>query len=358
MGAPQQAYFLIDAKFRGSNDVEQIVNPAKAQADLATLKARFYLDDVIAFKAVWGGVEYHGFWGTVLPSGFNYNHHKTSRLLEINGPKPGQILRTLNDAGLNTLGDTSGINPTADQSLLEVTTGNINFLSGFYVTTNSFGVKFRIGLGAWQTVLGTGNLPAEASATQNFELNGAQANQSIEVYAFISNDEGEYVSDTKSILVLAQDLQIQFSSSMPCGGSVATYYISEDLAIGTTIFNEATLQFATAGYYTYGNNTYHQESIGGVIEITSLGSCTVPATRTSFSYYKYDATTSSTACSFPGLETEKFMFWQLVAGVKRFYTTTGGTTLMADGFYAYEVGVDTFSTIELIDGFDNGSTTC
>ena len=196
MSAPAQAYFLIDAKFRGSNDVEQIVNPAKAQADIATLKARFYLDDVIAFKAVWAGVEYHGFWGTVLPSGFNYDHHKTSRMLEINGPKQGQILRTFNDAGLNSSGDATVA--TVVTNWANYIKLNLVFKSAFYFNSSEFGIEYkRVADSVWiKQVLSTAVLLKNTSQAITYIVqNDYNLSDQILIRPYIINPEKNYQFD-------------------------------------------------------------------------------------------------------------------------------------------------------------------
>lgn len=117
-------YFPIDTTFTGTNGVTMIINPARTWdfgtgiTDLSALKAKilelFHLDELLIFTANYGGITYHGFWGLVIPGGFNANMRKAERLIEVNIPNSTATRVILNDAGLNTYGFASGLTLLSD----------------------------------------------------------------------------------------------------------------------------------------------------------------------------------------------------------------------------------------------------
>jgi hypothetical protein len=284
MAAPAQAYFLIDYKFRGSNGVEMTVNPAKAQADIATLKARFYLDEVIGFKANYGGVEYHGFWGMVLPSGFNYNHHKTSRMLEINGPKPGQILRTFNDAGLNTMGNCN--TPSLTTATIGEILLSVDLLTAFYCAATSYGLVYKINGGSPITVetftaIAQNTFSAKSLLISNDSI---KAGDTILVTSFITNDEGVYASTgSASFTATPKTAVMKFnntyaSSAYSSGSNVTIYFATVNIGINTLFYtNLAMTTLPSQGYYVLGEIWYEVRpatiNSEGVMKVVATGAC-------------------------------------------------------------------------------------
>ena len=288
MSAPASAYLLIDFKFRGSNGVLQIVNPAKAQADLATLKARFYLDDIIGFKAVYAGVEYHGFWGVVLPSGYNYDHHKPSRLLEINSPQTGKILRTLNDAGLNTLGDASTPIMSSDLSVGKIRISNMILKSAYYLISAYNGIKVSVNGGAEGVFSFDIYLNLNTSISNSFEVvlpeNYYKSGDFISIRGYIINDEGTYLSNITSFTASLRSLTSKYSSSYAStaknSGATVTIYLTtgRDPYIGDIIYSDNIMSTRVDNGYYYFNMKWYRfgppagETATGTNEtVTSIG---------------------------------------------------------------------------------------
>jgi hypothetical protein len=356
MSAPSTAYFPINFKFRGSNNVEMTVNPAKAQADLATLKARFYLDDVICFQANVGGVLYHGFWGVVLPSGFNYNHHKTTRLLEINGPKPGQLLRTFNDAGLNTLGDAATPIIT-DFKVGKIKIDNQVFKSAFYISSGNYGIKYNKGAG-WVEVLVNTSLAANTSNTVNInhETDALEQGDNVLVLAFITNTEGVYESPTFNYTALANDVMMGNGAygSSACSSVPSLFYLKRStISIGSTIYtNSACTTPAANGYYSFGGKFYKQitadgnpASVFNVPTVTLIRDCgdwetTDPAyvpPSTKYDYYGYDNFAAPIACSNASSGPLNSLYYP--SGTNpTYYTNPQLTNVAPNGWYSDSIG--------------------
>lgn len=191
MAAPQTAYLRVDASFRGTNNLTMVVNPAKATDDLATLKDRFYLDDVIGFKAVYQGVEYHGFWGTCIRGGTNEAMHRGNRHLDIFTNRPGMAMRTFNDAGLNTLGFAviTGIRTIfANRSKLYV-----NYKSSWYSFSNAMNIQYSVNNGPFAEGYDDSTLPQRQSVSKLTTIDpGAQLGDLIRARPYIDNEEGRF----------------------------------------------------------------------------------------------------------------------------------------------------------------------
>lgn len=334
---------------------------------VANIKALFYLDYVrrMAKKDANGNVVYV-FIGLCKVGSANYNMHAEARRSR------RRMSRTLdgvtredyvwfNDGGLNTKGKATNLAPASDQGVLSVKSGSITFKSAYFTTSSKYGVRYRTALEAWQEVAETnlpaGNTGSGSTVTRNYSLTNARANTSMEVYGFIENPEGEYQTAPFTILVLAEAVEFRYSSNEPNGGTLGTYYMGQPLQVGSTIYNEATLQFASAGFYTYNNNVYRQEVVGSTLQITTISPVAISPTVQTFSYRKYDSAKSN-ACAWPELESDKSMYYRVENGLRRYYTTSSMTTLVANGYYSYPNGSGGYDVLSIVNGYELDILTC
>lgn len=106
MAAQDADYFQVDAHFRGKNNVDMPINPAKANAEQGILAQRFFVDKFMGWtgKHPTTEVQGHGFWGLCYLGSANFFMHRLSRQVEVHAPDQSRDYVTFNDAGLNTLG--------------------------------------------------------------------------------------------------------------------------------------------------------------------------------------------------------------------------------------------------------------
>lgn len=388
MSAPASAYLLIDFKFRGSNDVLQIVNPAKAQADLATLKARFYLDDIIGFKAVYAGVEYHGFWGVVLPSGYNYDHHKPSRLLEINCPQTGKILRTFNDAGLNTLCrlDTQTIRSFKIDDIKI----RSYILSAYYLST-TIDIYYESG-GNWIKWVDTQNLAQAVDALIDFENTSVGSKIAGEYIAFkivASNLDGDQIKEFSIVLSPVAFTSIKYhptvasyANNQTNSATLRDVYPEKTpiFSINNRHFKSDVVPFVTAentpkGYYINSGNWYFlqpasEAGLGGTYGdfavVTASGvaaSGTYPAgdpgnssVYTTIEFVSFDSTSSALSC---GMSTSAFTYY-LKTSTGKLCTDppiTGPGLTAPDGYYT-TIEASVRKWYRYVDGFVVSNGNC
>ncbi|SHG08158.1 hypothetical protein [Pedobacter caeni] len=190
MGAEINNYFQVEARFRGSNHVEMKINPAKAQWSLAQIKSLFYLDDVIAFTANYGGTMYHGFWGTCIVGGQNEKMHRTNRIVDVYGSTLGQSKRTFNDSGLNTLGWTK--EPYITNFRIQQVTGDIFFRSSYF-SNSQLSWQYKIGNGVWSQGFPISSLAKNSEGDFNFTTTEfMEAGREVRIRGVITNEEGVY----------------------------------------------------------------------------------------------------------------------------------------------------------------------
>lgn len=201
MSAPINQYLTIDATFRGSNNISMVVNPARAVVDLATIKSRFYLDDVIGFKANYLGTEYHGFWGTCIVGGINESMHRTNRVLEIHGNTFGGNKRTFNDAGLNTLGFTvmNLIKTFASNNIRMNTT----YKSAWWVDSDDIGFAWKKQGAANYDYFSVGSAPLKqvTDTSDKTLVTNLVKDDTIVLQPYITNGEGTYLGTISTFIV-------------------------------------------------------------------------------------------------------------------------------------------------------------
>lgn len=218
MAAPNSAY-----RSEVIHDGTTIANSAKGliaipSAEEAVLKARFYLDWIMAFEK--DGVR--GFIGGVTHLSDNYYMHNTARHYTLRGRGPaGQLIYWFNEAGLNTLG-ISIING-ANLYWANNVRFNITFKSAWFVNTSQMGIQYRLaGSGTWNThwILGE-SLPQQQQVTSNrlFDPNLAPG-QNLQVRPIIVNNEGSYYGDIELITLLDRVYQYDaFFRTSACNDS-------------------------------------------------------------------------------------------------------------------------------------------
>lgn len=245
MAAGSGNYFSIDYYWRGSNNVSMIVNPARTQqfgtgitdlsALLAFIKTTFYLDDVIGFKANVGGVDYHGFWGTVIGGGANEKMHRQNRWLEIYADKSTTERRhTFNDAGLNTLAFCEWYNNLFPK------TNFANYIlspfkgrSAFFNATIGHGFEHRkVGVTDW-IAQDFGGRPTKDDWHEDLGVTPEDIyvkGDFIDIRPFIRNEEGYFLGSSKRIQLLAKinSYLIIYRGGAACGENIGPVQIWTD----------------------------------------------------------------------------------------------------------------------------------
>ena len=160
-------YFNIDFHWRGSNNVDMIINPARTQQFLSGttnlsillqyIKDTFYLDDVVGFQANKDGTNYHGFWGTCIVGGLNESMHKSTRIVEIHADSLAQSKRMFNDAGLNTKGFVKA--PVITNNRIGQLAGYIPTKSAYFIDSDMIKWQYSVNGEAWTTPASTTGLP-------------------------------------------------------------------------------------------------------------------------------------------------------------------------------------------------------
>lgn len=230
MAAGLNNYFNIDFYWRGANNLAMIVNPAKSQqfgsgiTNLNQLKefikATFYLDDVIAFQANKDGVNYHGFWGTVIAGGANEKMHRENRWLEIYGDTAiGQRKHTFNDAGLNTYAFSNV------DKLITRWANNMKFTgsykSSYFSASTEYGLSFkRVGETVWQNmpVNAMIDLPQRSQRNLTTRIDtGFEFGDNVTIKPYIINEEG-YKSGNEITFAADERVNIFLASkrATPC----------------------------------------------------------------------------------------------------------------------------------------------
>lgn len=366
-------YFNIDTKFRGSNDVEMIVNPAKSQqfgsglTDLEALKAHikatFYLDEIMGFKANYGGTDYHGFWGLVKAGSFNESMHKATRILEIHGDTFGNSLRMLNDAGLNTYGIAYAIYAELETGLVKA-----NITDSFLNPTTAVTLYWRVVPGgSWQTPI-----PMEYAAgttwrvpTDNTDI---PMDEDIEAYAGVTNSEGTRTVDTElynfhtspdsmTVLVsIAQatwvsgdgiyvDFVLEYNTSTP-GTIVITLNFSDSTSTTVNIYadgnsshNYQTALVAKSGTPSsinvsiYNVDSYDADFRPGTQEPTTA-TVSIDSTPRSFLYNGYGSTQAEAHEDAFNSTTGTSRIYRK-HGTSNWYYESNYVTLAATGWYSY-----------------------
>lgn len=239
MAAGTNNYFNIDYYWRGSNNVAMIVNPAKTQqfgtsiSDLnqllAFIKATFYLDDVVGFKANYNGVDYHGFWGVVITGGVNEKMHRRNRWLEIHADTTTANKHFLNDAGLNTKG--ISVTQSTDSPQIDSFKVKATFKSAFFVPTNQFGVRYRMltgtGYTSWfevivDSVRAQNTIFEEIIYLPNVSQDYVGVGDFVMYTTFIINNEGRY--DSSDVTAQKVELVPVQLKSPDASSPVLTYY--------------------------------------------------------------------------------------------------------------------------------------
>lgn len=338
-----------------------VINPAKAQWDLATVKSLFYLDDVIGFKASYNGVEYHGFWGTVITGGINEEMHKATRIVEVNAPTLGQPKRTFNDAGLNTKG--TPVDYYTYNAVINSTSVYATFKSAYFVDTDAYGIRYKMrtpeGDTAWIEKLITETRPQNSNFSAVISLEGVNeqavdpATGAVIYTAFIINAEGRHDSTTQvRSKITLQPITLRLGSAT---ADAVVYYINTsgfvwgDYDANGEIDNPA--QYVTRlyrltgenyvamspGNYYHATDKYTYYVVGNIGSITTGNAVLRPVDSSppvqnfiivTFTGY---AVSSRTACQNSGLGRSVTTYRSTINN--KYYTNTTLSIFVEDGFY-------------------------
>lgn len=142
MAAQDVDYFLVDAHFRGKNNVDMVINPARANQTQAVLAQRFFADKFLGFtgKANAAGIQAHGFWVLCYVGSANYLMHRTSRVAEVNIQDLSGDYIMFNDSGLNTLGLPKHLEST--QSSVNYIEFTVAILQPWFDTVSTVDIEF------------------------------------------------------------------------------------------------------------------------------------------------------------------------------------------------------------------------
>lgn len=288
MSAPIIAYrtksLFIDSK-------EHLI--AKLQVDYATMKSRFYLDEVLTVQI---DENTNGVIGCITIGGTNESMHNIATRGGVG--RIGNMIM-LNDAGLNTKGNAiySGVSVQLDVGILVTLYVN----SAFYIDSDYAYVKWRKNpSGAWQTNTTSTGFDKNTSQEIGVFLYSASVvlnpGEYIDIIVGVSNAEGDKESTQITFqLPLAADL-FGYAADY---GSVAyfnynnyppsTYYFDNYVVeVGTIISSNATSQINVPdGYIANHVYWYKIEEVAGVSTVAKYGNVGVwdtgdPATPTRF----------------------------------------------------------------------------
>lgn len=325
MVAPPEAYSS-KSLFIGS--CEHLL--AKVNPNYATMKSRFFLDEVLGTQT--------GIVGLVNPDGPNASMHNLTTRRGVG--RVGNYV-FLNDGGLNCLSQITAFSMPDEMGNLTGETNNITFVSAYYngSSASQYGVKYNESADpGWKTVFADEDLPANTTLTRKFTIPPMLPNQSVEFKAFIINSEGEVESASQVVLVLNEAIMMSYSDVGPSFGLCATFKDTaiytgvDEIEIGTFFFTNAVLTVpAPAGGYSDGTNYYGYDATFGV---NLIESCATPPTRPSLTYTSF-MESSFLACSLD--DTGGNIYYE-VSGFDIIWFTsadTGITTKAPAGFYGY-----------------------
>lgn len=295
----------------------------------SNIKTLFYLDNLFIVKN--GSDE--GFIGCIETdvNRLNYLIRNPSRFGKgrLRRDTDSKIFIMLNDGGLNTKAFVSDVAPDAEQSVLDIKSGDLFFRSAYYSNTDKYGVRYRTASDAWQESTATG-LPAKSDITIGFAtMAGVRANTGMEMYGFTQNEEGEFRSASKFILITAGEIFLYLN------GVGATYYVSEVPDVGTQLFTDSLLQgLAGPGNYVDYNTskTYVVDLVGGTYRITQVISAVVPSFNT-LTYNNYGSTKAGTCLI---IDVDNVMYWTPQQDGNRYYTTQDYDVTKPAGYYRFE----------------------
>lgn len=109
--APNSSYLGRSLKHtKGTTTIDCLI--AIPDATEAVLKARFYLDKILAYQRTDGAVTTYGFIGACIKGSPNHAMHNVARQFTLDNTKDADTLDFFNDAGLNTLA------PRPDQPIM------------------------------------------------------------------------------------------------------------------------------------------------------------------------------------------------------------------------------------------------
>jgi hypothetical protein len=200
MAAPSSAYSSKNLQVMKNGQIVYHNIALGLGMDLATIKARFYLDYILNTSA--------GYVGCCYVGGYNYQHHNTNRNGVINMFKAGTLKAYL-DAGLNTLGDAVVNYPKttfANRSKI-----NATYKSSYYSNSSAIKVQYSINNGNWSEDFDPSNLAANTSLTKDVVINAdAQKGALMRVRAVIDNEEGRYYGAEYSYVADDRINQVDF----------------------------------------------------------------------------------------------------------------------------------------------------
>ena len=273
-------YFDIDFHWRGSNNVDMIINPARTQQFLSGttnlsvllqyIKDTFYLDDVVGFQANKDGTNYHGFWGTCIVGGLNESMHRSDRIVEIHADSLAQSKRMFNDAGLNTKGFVKA--PVVTNNRIGQLAGYIPTKSAYFVDSDMIKWQYSVNGEAWTTPADLVGLSQRLEQNIPFgQTDLFKADDMVYFRGQVVNAEGTFIGTQSIQIQMRVRLVVLSSNSFPSSaytdwnnGERINYYTDSlplNFWVGSRLFqNDApTLNDAvdaSAGGYSDGVNWY------------------------------------------------------------------------------------------------------
>lgn len=347
------------------------------------IKTLFYLDAIAEVQITddAGTVISTGFIGLVIPGGFNYNHHASSRRFK--GALPvytdsGALIEdyvALNDGGLNTFGDVDEITFGEANLYYFALTGDFNTKASFYAGgIGGYQVFGRTGgITGWITIesttliaQATGTIYAIESSYDGYEAY-VEAGYDLIYRAFHTNTEGTYYSSQKNIMIKAEPVSFKyhdtFASTAFTSGTTVTRYVSKIIIIGGILYTQpeaydpvtAVFNYAPSGYYVVGTKWY-QSNFGA--RIVNSGNCVAgeypvgdpanpasPPSSTTVNWFHLElyyedypsSTSAATGCAKLDSEPDRYAVTTYLSGGVH-YRNAFLTDLAFDGWYYDNTG--------------------
>lgn len=249
---------------------------ALLNADVATLKERFYLDSLFMLPGF-------GFIGGTKVGTFNHGMHNQSRVVGFKWHKGGQM-DSYNDAGLNTLGK-SDVPLVESAKVGDIKLSATLFTSAYFVSTSEYGFQYYQD-GIWVSWGGFGALGAAQTTNKSLSavsIPGFKAGDTVLIRTFLINNEGYYASSANSMVLEVSALIMKFNGSWPSlafkGTNTATVWADFlPLGLGTSLYVNSQMDDVPAvssGYYVLNNEWYEVRQEAGALKmkIINQGLC-------------------------------------------------------------------------------------
>lgn len=357
MAAPTTAYNNLALNAISTNSISTTHLFGKLNVDKATHLARFYLDEIMA-NIDGSGVK--GYAGICNVGSDNYNMHSAARRgCVASGAAAGNGL-IFKDGGLNTLAKSVAL------TNLNARIANVQLsqsvISAWYLQTDTIGIQYKNTSDVWTNWLTFAGTQAEATtATKTItgdEFDGYVAGDTIEVRAYVTNDEGTYYSSSITFMLLMASFSLKYNSTYASyansGSTYSTVYVDKVplYEYNVRFFETDTypLSYANgsdAGYYIYDGYWYQIGELtpGGWVGVIDFGRAldgqwpegdpANPATYSELVFNAYSTIGGSNACS----TTESNFTRYLKVSDSLVYTDTGFGTLIPDGYYTKGTGL-------------------